>query len=60
MARADRDLAAKILERLPSCLNAHARVYVESAAPLDLPSPWHALRADRAGAVRYALYEFRP
>jgi 16S rRNA (guanine966-N2)-methyltransferase len=54
------DLAEKILERLPACLNAHARVYVESAAPLELSPPWHALRAERAGAVRYALYEFRP
>jgi 16S rRNA (guanine966-N2)-methyltransferase len=54
------DLAAKILERLPACLSAHALVYLESAAPLELPPPWHALRAERAGAVRYALYEFLP
>src|SRR5258706_12417769 len=54
------DLAAKILERRPPCLRRHGPVYVESAAPLELPPPWHALRAERAGAVRYALYEFLP
>ena len=50
------DLAARAIEKLPARLNPGARVYVESAAPLDLPAPWKALRQDRAGAVRYALY----
>ena len=54
------DLAERILQRLPACLNPLARVYVESAEPLVLCAPWRALREDRAGAVRYALYEFRP
>ena len=54
------DLAHRIMERLPERLNAGARVYVESAALLMLAAPWKALRADRAGAVRYALYEFLP
>ncbi len=54
------DLAQRIMQRLPERLNAHARVYVESAAPLALGAPWKALRADRAGAVGYALYEFLP
>ncbi len=54
------DLAQLIMQRLSACLNARARVYVESAAPLELGAPWKALRADRAGAVRYALYEFLP
>ena len=51
------ELAAAALARLPGRLNAGARVYVESAAPLALEAPWRALREDRAGAVRYALYE---
>jgi 16S rRNA (guanine966-N2)-methyltransferase len=54
------DLAQRIMQRLPACLNPGARVYVESASPLVLDAPWQALRADRAGAVRYALYEFLP
>jgi 16S rRNA (guanine966-N2)-methyltransferase len=54
------DLAPRALQLLPERLNPGARVYVESAAPLDLPSAWRALRADRAGAVRYALYEYSP
>lgn len=53
-------LAERILERLPERLNERARVYVESAEPLELRAPWQALREDRAGAVRYALYELRP
>jgi len=51
------ELAAAALARLPGRLNPGARVYVESAAPLALASPWRVLREDRAGAVRYALYE---
>ncbi len=50
------DLAARAMERLAPRLNPGARVYVESAEALDPPSPWQALREDRAGAVRYGLY----
>jgi 16S rRNA (guanine966-N2)-methyltransferase len=51
------DLAMKTLELLPAHLNPGARVYVESSSPLAPPEPWRALREDRAGAVRYALFE---
>jgi 16S rRNA (guanine966-N2)-methyltransferase len=51
------DLAMKSLALLPGRLNPGARVYAESASPLVLPPPWSALREDRAGAVRYALFE---
>jgi len=51
------DLAAKAMARLAPRLNAGARVYAESAGALKLPVPWKALREDRAGAVRYGLYE---
>ena len=54
------DLALRALERLPPRLKPGARVYVESAQPLELAAPWAALREDRAGAVRYALYEMTP
>jgi 16S rRNA (guanine966-N2)-methyltransferase len=53
-------LAGLAMAKLPARLNSGARVYVESAAPLQLPAPWRALREDRAGAVRYALYEYAP
>ncbi len=52
------DLAARTLETLPRRLNPGARVYVETAAPLETAAPWRVLREDRAGAVRYALLEF--
>jgi 16S rRNA (guanine966-N2)-methyltransferase len=51
------DLAMKALELLPVHLEDGARVYVESATPLSPPPGWTALREDRAGAVRYALFE---
>jgi 16S rRNA (guanine966-N2)-methyltransferase len=54
------DLAPRAMQILPPRLNPGARVYVESAAPLELAAPWKALREDRAGAVRYALYEINP
>jgi 16S rRNA (guanine966-N2)-methyltransferase len=54
------DLAARVLELLAPRLNAGARVYVESAAPIEAARPWRALREDRAGAVRYGLYEYAP
>ena len=53
------DLARRALDCLPPRLKPGARVYVESARPLALEPPWTALREDRAGAVRYALYELR-
>ena len=54
------DLAVRAMALLPPLLNPGARVYVESGAALELPAPWHVLRDDRAGAVRYALYETTP
>ena len=54
------ELAARALALLPPRLNAGARVYVESAAPIAADPPWRVLREDRAGAVRYALYEYSP
>jgi len=54
------DLARRAMDRLAPRLKPGARVYVESAEPLDLGAPWAALREDRAGAVRYALYELTP
>jgi 16S rRNA (guanine966-N2)-methyltransferase len=54
------DLALRAMALLPRVLNPGARVYVESAAPLDLPASWRLVREDRAGAVRYALYEPTP
>ena len=54
------DLAARAMALLPPLLNPGARVYVESGAALDLPAPWRQLRDDRAGAVRYGLYETTP
>jgi 16S rRNA (guanine966-N2)-methyltransferase len=54
------DLAPRAMARLASLMNPGARVYVESATALALEAPWHAVREDRAGAVRYALYELRP
>ncbi|HUQ29503.1 MAG TPA: 16S rRNA (guanine(966)-N(2))-methyltransferase RsmD [Usitatibacter sp.] len=54
------DLAARAMERLAPRLKPGARVYVESAQPLAVGPPWTALREDRAGAVRYALYELTP
>ncbi len=50
-------LAQRVMEALPARLKPGARAYVESPAPLELAPPWRALREDRAGAVRYALYE---
>jgi 16S rRNA (guanine966-N2)-methyltransferase len=51
------NLAQAALAALPPRLNPGARVYAESAQPLELAAPWRALREDRAGAVRYGLYE---
>jgi 16S rRNA (guanine966-N2)-methyltransferase len=54
------DLALASLAALPPRLNAGARVYVESADVLSPGPRWRELRHDRAGAVRYSLYELNP
>ena len=54
------DLASRAMEKLPPRLNPGARVYVETAQPLQVGAPWAPLREDRAGAVRYALFELNP
>ena len=54
------ELAVKALQILPARLNPGARVYVESAQPIPASGAWRVLREDRAGAVRYALYELSP
>jgi len=51
------ELAERAMSELRDRLHPGARVYVESAAALSLPEPWRRVRQDRAGAVRYALYE---
>ena len=51
------DLARRALERLSPCVPAGGRVYVESGEPIDAGPAWRTLREDRAGAVRYALFE---
>ncbi len=53
-------LAQRAMQALRARLKPGARAYVESPAPLQLAPPWRALREDRAGAVRYALYELTP
>jgi 16S rRNA (guanine966-N2)-methyltransferase len=50
-------LAQASLCALAPRLNPGARVYAESSQPLALGPEWRVLREDRAGAVRYALYE---
>ena len=51
------ELAAQAAQRLAPRLKPGARIYVESAQPIAAPAGWRTLREDRAGAVRYALYE---
>jgi 16S rRNA (guanine966-N2)-methyltransferase len=51
------DLAARALEALRPHVPPGGRVYVERAEALDAGPAWRALREDRAGAVRYALFE---
>ena len=41
-------------------MNPGGRLYVESDRVLEAPPGWRAVREDRAGAVRYALYEVHP
>jgi 16S rRNA (guanine966-N2)-methyltransferase len=47
------------LERLPRVLAPHARVYLESAQPIEAPPGLRSLRQDRAGQVHYQLLEWR-
>ena len=51
-------LAGQALAKLGPRLNDGARVYVESAKPLPVEGPWTLLREGRAGAVRFALYQY--
>ena len=51
------DLARRALDLLAPRVAPGGRVYVESGEPLDAGAGWRALREDRAGAVRYALFE---
>jgi 16S rRNA (guanine966-N2)-methyltransferase len=51
------DLALRALHAVGPRVSPEGRVYVESAEALETPAGWKALRADRAGAVRYALFE---
>jgi 16S rRNA (guanine966-N2)-methyltransferase len=48
-----------ILAALPPRLASGARVYTESAAPLQAPLSWHVLRSERAGQVHFQLLEWR-
>jgi 16S rRNA (guanine966-N2)-methyltransferase len=52
------NLVPVVMQRLPPHLADGARVYGESTEAIDLPPGWRAVREDRAGAVRYALYEY--
>lgn len=54
------DLAARAMERLPAVLAPGARLYLETAEMPQLGVRWTLLRTDRAGAVRYGLYELAP
>ena len=54
------DLAARSLELLTGRMRPGGRVYAESASALQAPAPWRVHREDRAGAVRYALFELAP
>jgi 16S rRNA (guanine966-N2)-methyltransferase len=64
VAFVDPPYASRLQEAAMQALAGHladgARVYVESDRPLEAPPGWRALREDRAGAVRYALYEAHP
>ncbi|HEX7466551.1 MAG TPA: RsmD family RNA methyltransferase, partial [Usitatibacter sp.] len=51
------DLAVRAMAQLRDRLQPGARVYVESGAALAPPEWVRLVREDRAGAVRYALYE---
>ena len=47
-----------LLVRLPRVLGARARVYAESARPVDALEGWHELKRSRAGEVSYQLFEW--
>jgi 16S rRNA (guanine966-N2)-methyltransferase len=47
-----------LLARLPRILSARARVYAESATPVDARPNWHELKRARAGGVSYQLFEW--
>ena len=51
------DLAQRALQLLRAHVAPGARVYVESAGTVEAGDAWRAVREDRAGAVRYALFE---
>ena len=47
-----------LLARLPRILSARARVYAESATPVNAQVNWRELRRSRAGGVSYQLFEW--
>lgn len=49
------DYLVKLLEILPQHLNENGVVYVESGAPLEIPSPWQVTKSGKAGQVWYQL-----
>jgi 16S rRNA (guanine966-N2)-methyltransferase len=51
------DLAQRALQALAPHVAPGGRVYVESAEALQATAEWRPVREDRAGAVRYALFE---
>jgi 16S rRNA (guanine966-N2)-methyltransferase len=48
---------SEVLARLPRCLAAGARVYIEAARPVEPSENWRELRRKRAGQVSYQLLE---
>jgi 16S rRNA (guanine966-N2)-methyltransferase len=51
------DLGRRALDRVARVVAAGGRVYLESGEAVEPPVGWRTLREDRAGAVRYALFE---
>ena len=49
---------AAVLERLPRHLNTGARIYVESAIPLEAAGAWRETKRGRAGQVNFQLLEW--
>ena len=47
-----------VLRLLPGLLNATARVYAESASPVQAPPGWREAKRARAGGVSYQLFEW--
>lgn len=54
------NVLAQLLSILPRCLEKGARVYVESAAPIEMCVPWREVRRSRAGQVNAQLMEWNP